>query len=270
MDGQWETLQGLRRWIDQLDLRPPVDIEAVARRLGVVEISPRPIDFDGYLARRPDGNLAIRYRQDSRLARRRFTIAHEIGHILLSQETGEPFDSPVARRPLRDNSEERLANRIAAELLLPERHISAMLRSSPVRLWAIRRIANCFDVSAASVFFRVSELRELPFIKMTFDSTARRRPVVKSNLFGPILFTTPPAREVARLASEMTAPARRISEHSIQIVIGGSDESRCFAGTSWSVGARKVAQVITWGQNLNHAEFHIPGGSRLPLVLPEE
>src|SRR5579864_1748252 len=107
--------------------RIPVDVEEIARACGVVEISVRPIPLDGYLARRPDGQLAIRYSSDSSPTRVRFTIAHEIGHLVIADETECPLEGPVARGPNRDAIVERLANRFASEILMPEHQLESLL-----------------------------------------------------------------------------------------------------------------------------------------------
>src|SRR5688572_17971673 len=73
------------------DGRPPVDIVKLAKKLGVAEVSAAAISSDGYLGRRADGRFVIRYSDASPHHRRRFTIAHEIGHLLLSHSLGEPI-----------------------------------------------------------------------------------------------------------------------------------------------------------------------------------
>jgi Zn-dependent peptidase ImmA (M78 family) len=99
--------------------------------------------------------------------RRRFSVAHEIGHFLLHTESGA--DAVFCRvgdlRPDPDSPDrlrERQANRFAAELLMPpdlvEREV-ARRGPDPIAL------AGLFDVSDVAMGFRLvnlGHLRELP------------------------------------------------------------------------------------------------------------
>ena len=78
---------------------PPVDVERLARQLGVDEIVRAPLVEDGRLERRR-GSTRIRLRNDISHQRMRFTIAHELGHLLLS----DPASDLVARRRHRRGS----------------------------------------------------------------------------------------------------------------------------------------------------------------------
>jgi predicted transcriptional regulator len=89
--------------------------------------------------------------------RRRFTIAHEIGHFVLHAPgaTGAVFcrvtDAPEAPKQLI----EREANRFAAELLMPE----DLVRSEATRLGAdCGAMAELFQVSAPAMGWRLYNL----------------------------------------------------------------------------------------------------------------
>ena len=103
----------------------PVDIVGIAREAGVASIESRSMNIDGYLGRSPKGQLIIRYNAGNPWRRNRFTIAHEIGHLLIARCDGREIAAPVGRTWDRNESEELLANRIAAELLMPERRLSS-------------------------------------------------------------------------------------------------------------------------------------------------
>jgi Zn-dependent peptidase ImmA (M78 family) len=62
-------------------LQLPVDIEGVARKLGVKVVEPANLTIDGYIGANADGTILIRYRRENSTHRNRFTIAHEIGHL---------------------------------------------------------------------------------------------------------------------------------------------------------------------------------------------
>jgi predicted transcriptional regulator len=89
--------------------------------------------------------------------RRRFTIAHEIGHYVLhaAGATGAVFcrvtDAPEAPKQLI----EREANRFAAELLMPE----DLVRAESVRLSSdCAAMADLFQVSAPAMGWRLYNL----------------------------------------------------------------------------------------------------------------
>jgi hypothetical protein len=78
--------------------------------------------------------------------RRRFTICHEIGHIVL----GLPSDHKVqwwsAKRPMA----ERLCDIFAAELLLPDHLFTPLAEAAPVSLVTIDRLAADFEASVTA------------------------------------------------------------------------------------------------------------------------
>lgn len=117
------------RCVQRLNLRPPIDVQAVARACGIpVLIQPTSADrIDAMLTYYPrsdkwaifvDGQC-----QDRR--RGRFSIAHELGHYLLHRELikrGDPLDYPHF---------EQEANAFAGELLMPAAEIQSAYRYSP-------------------------------------------------------------------------------------------------------------------------------------------
>lgn len=72
----------------ELSQVPPIDIETLAERMGVLDITYADLIEDGHLEYEP-GHTRIRIRNDLGDARRRFTIAHELGHLcFLTQRQG--------------------------------------------------------------------------------------------------------------------------------------------------------------------------------------
>lgn len=94
---------------------PPVDVEAVASQLGISVIRAADLLEDGRLISE-DGRASIITRRGLSAERRRFTIAHEIGHLIMFDDRSKP----VSRRRRGDsNDTERRCDQIAAALLLP-------------------------------------------------------------------------------------------------------------------------------------------------------
>lgn len=150
--------------------RPPVDPEAIAKAEGIVVVSRRFEDADvsGILFRDGDHHV-IGVNSAHPPVRRRFTIAHELGHRALHPGRELILDVPV-RVNLRDKTsstasdlEEIEANAFAASLLMPEQMIRAQLSQLPP---AQRRepdttaaaLARIFKVSTPALNFRLINL----------------------------------------------------------------------------------------------------------------
>jgi hypothetical protein len=149
--------------------RFPIAIDEVARSLGVARIEAREMELDGYLARTSAGDLVIRYRSDNGERRNRFTIAHEIGHILLARVQGTEINSPVGRTWERNHSEEVAANKIAAELLMPERALQDDLRGCGVTWQSVFALCGTYDVSVVAMIRRILDLHGIIAVLFKID-----------------------------------------------------------------------------------------------------
>lgn len=110
---------------------------------------------DGWVLDGPAGVL-IRLNSNVVAARRRFTLAHELGHLLLGVPTvvGESvYDSLKS-----NNAEERKVNDLASELLLPGSIVRQHLPSVPVVAAQLRALAKEAKVSELAVAIRVANL----------------------------------------------------------------------------------------------------------------
>lgn len=103
--------------------------------------------------------------------RRRFTIAHEIGHLMLHVPVGKEvfYDRPADIREIDDDPpgeelpelrrREREANVFARELLMPERLVNEQAHATGFNLPAL---ANRFEVSVPAMRLRLRLLKLLP------------------------------------------------------------------------------------------------------------
>ncbi|MDB5338837.1 MAG: hypothetical protein JWN70_4456 [Planctomycetaceae bacterium] len=242
----WESL--LKK-AEQLVCDAPIDLHSFARCLGVAEIAPRVIDFDGYLARRPDGRLAIRFRADSTPARARFTIAHEIAHILIAKELGKEIQSPVARSYYRDDEEERLANRVASELLMPAKSTAHVLQSLDVSWDTIQRIARMFKVSLSAAALRVKEIGEISYLEISPARDLNCGPVIHSRLLRNLLFDSPPCVLLKRLADELNQQPRALTQHSVVVLVDGQQRSFQLLGWVREKGDSMATHFFGWQPN---------------------
>jgi hypothetical protein len=126
----------------------PLDV--LACKLGVSRIIEQRMPFEGGLFQLPDGELVIKLNSENSYVRKRFTLAHEIGHLLLNSV-------PALKSSNRtDESLERACDLIAAELLMPMDEIVPFVEKlggpSPEKL---KIIASRFAVSLRAAAIRV-------------------------------------------------------------------------------------------------------------------
>ncbi len=149
--GEKDTSQVIRAFVSaHRDLSE--SLESVARKLGVSRILHEKLPFEGALFRLPDGELVIKLNAESSFVRKRFTLAHEIGHLLLN--TVPAFRSSGRA----DAALERTCDMVAAELLMPTTEATAFVRGlghpSPENLKAV---AWKYGVSLQSAAIRVRD-----------------------------------------------------------------------------------------------------------------
>ena len=146
----------------------PVDVAAIARHLDAQVVEEK---FDravsGMLYRDGD-HVVIGVNSAHVDRRRRFTIAHEIGHLVLHK--GRPLVLDHVRVNFRDaNSstasdlEEIQANAFAAEILMPKDQVIANARrlladDSMTEAAVIADLAQGFDVSEQAMEYRLINL----------------------------------------------------------------------------------------------------------------
>lgn len=131
---------------------PPVAVEDICRAEGLA-VCARPFDYVAGIFVNDDvfPVIVVNSRQPS--ARRRFTVAHELGRYFLGHERSSFAEPGGASRRERD------AERFAANLLMP----TAWIRSYWAAYGANREnrvsiLATLFDVSRAALKVRLKEL----------------------------------------------------------------------------------------------------------------
>lgn len=129
----------------------PLDVTALARQAGAeVFIADLGEDVYGMIEGNASG-ATIYVDRESALTRRRFTIAHEIGHMVsYKDEAGVPQYVDVRDEDGRGNAEEIYANEFAGELLMPEVKLKELISEGADNF----DIANLLNVSVAAVSYR--------------------------------------------------------------------------------------------------------------------
>lgn len=158
----------LRKYASQ---RLPVKVETIAKDLGA-SITYDPFSDDSTVSAmlyRDSKKTVIGVNSLNSIERQRFSIAHEIGHLVLHD--GEVYVDRNAKVNFRDqrsslaiDPEEIEANAFAAELLMPghlvssetKRFVGANPQTTPQML--IEVLANKFKVSARAMDFRLQNL----------------------------------------------------------------------------------------------------------------
>jgi len=146
--------------------RPPVRVDAIARNLGaVIKYEPFEDDISGLLYR-DEHNFVIGVNSLHHPNRQRFTIAHEIGHLVL-----HGLDVHVDkgyRMILRDSKSSKAvdpfeidANRFAASLLMPADFVRHDVRRYVHDVEddaQLQQLSKRFQVSTQAMAFRLANL----------------------------------------------------------------------------------------------------------------
>lgn len=158
----------LRLYAKHSDGHVPVDVAKIARELGAA-IHEEPVEdnVSGFLAwknGRPVIGVNGRHSQN----RQRFTIAHEIGHILLHPQLNLHIDDTFAVKLRSDKSrrgegnDEKEANIFAAELLMPITRLMEDTRRIGVidvhDEQRIEQLAKSYKVSPQAMAIRLQEV----------------------------------------------------------------------------------------------------------------
>ena len=106
-----------------------------------------------------DGIFGIVVRQSDSRRRKRFTVAHELGHFCIPSHKRQAVYcvSPELSRDESVRAAEREASDFAAELLMPRRHVQPMVATGAIDLLRALDVSEAFDVSKISAALRVCE-----------------------------------------------------------------------------------------------------------------
>ena len=146
-DLAWDTL--IRNKVSAL----PVKISQICRQMGVQVRYYDPEDENDGYSTILDGEAVIFVKRDCYRPRQRFTVAHELGHILLGHVGKYEL---VNREPSpQDNPIEQSANVFAARVLAPACVLWAL------DSWTAEEIMVLCDISRQAAEFRAERMAEL-------------------------------------------------------------------------------------------------------------
>jgi Zn-dependent peptidase ImmA (M78 family) len=149
-----------------------VDVEQLAKGLSVSITRKDTVGFEGRFTWDLDGNEEIVISRNLSGRRFRFTLAHELGHLLLkrfsdSEDGGDRFSTPGFPRQRDMAGEERVANLIAAEILLPFNAVVDLLRQRRLTLSLIGELSERFDVNQNAAMRRVADLLDISLVRVS-------------------------------------------------------------------------------------------------------
>jgi len=123
-------------------VHPPIDVVAVARRMGVIVVEDEP-ELDARVVLEVEGPRAVVWvRAGQTEAQRRFAIAHALGHLLRQGSSAHcTLQGP----------DEHAASAFAADLLMPTWIVFRL----PAREWSCARLAALFKVDPAVMQMRL-------------------------------------------------------------------------------------------------------------------
>lgn len=150
------------------EIHLPIKIEEIAKLRGV-KVIPYPLgeDVSGLLSIE-DGQGTIGYNQTEPKIRRRFTIAHELGHYELHKDKSDLFvDKQFIYRSEKSKSTainqkmEQEANAFASFILMPTELVRKEVDKIQLDLGseeAIKELAKIFEVSTTAMSIRMASL----------------------------------------------------------------------------------------------------------------
>ncbi len=142
---------------------PPVKLTAIVDNLGA-KIQPEIIEdaISGALDRRgPQPIIGVNAQHPSH--RQRFTIAHEIGHLILHKDADQFVDRVFRRDPVSSDASDPTeieANRFAAALLMPKKFLLAEpeCKRGPLSSDNVEELSRRYGVSQQAMTFRLVNL----------------------------------------------------------------------------------------------------------------
>lgn len=151
-----------RRLVAIKKLSPPIDVRSLVSEFSDLrEIAfPVGIDIDGVCLglKRPGRMPVVVLNSGRSKVRQRFTLAHELGHILIPWHTGNVFDftgGDIFDEEIEYRTMEAEANRFASELLMPSEWVLSLIGPNPNPIELVRKISAGADTSPMAALLKL-------------------------------------------------------------------------------------------------------------------
>jgi len=141
---------------------PPFGARDYAELMGIKQIVQEDIgEASGMLLKYHSGSV-IQVNSKDNSARQNFSIAHELGHLIVSEVIDNGVSNEIEyRSPSGKNGIERLCNMAATEMLMPEEIFLDCLNNLGISINSVSILSNIFKVSLESTIIRISELSKV-------------------------------------------------------------------------------------------------------------
>ncbi|MBI4296955.1 MAG: ImmA/IrrE family metallo-endopeptidase [Chloroflexi bacterium] len=173
-----QTQNAFERLVEtRQSVKPPFLANEYAALLGIESIREDLGELDALLLPMKDG-YRIKVNEKHHPVRQNFSCAHEIGHLILNRIINESQIAVPKFRSVNASGEahfaEKLCNRIAAELLMPELPFRNALLSLGASVTSISSLAKIFYTSVLATAIRIAEMCPEPCIALYWRKAQRR------------------------------------------------------------------------------------------------
>ena len=234
--------------------------EAVAERIGAMVVHDSLTGCEGWCWQYED-RVVIYINSNTARTRQRFTLAHELAHVLQGTPAGvvrsEPFQSDVR--------EERAADKLAGELLLPSARVISMIGGRlPIDADTLVRLGRAANVSPVTAACRVvgmeKELQMQNAAIAFFDRDGRYETRYSEGLTFPDSFAIGLMNQV--LASANPGTPLRIKRDDGKVVFGSVIDSWHYKALLVQLLPEDVAGGLSAEERLRQLRDHLFGGDK--------
>jgi hypothetical protein len=182
---------------------PPVKLATVAQNWRCLQVTVEDIDGEAFLVDLGALGCNILVRKSSPKERQRFSLAHELGHLVL-MDSGVPID--VSTPQYRSDEIERWCNEFASELLMPTHWLKRDVSEANIsRLYFLtHEISQRYLVSAEAALIRLSKVAPVSVFRITVQGQRRqiknyqnRETSISFEMYKPQIFRMMKATEVS-------------------------------------------------------------------------
>jgi hypothetical protein len=244
------TARDAGRWADVMRgmscRTDPVHLHSIARQLGVARITLEPLEHPGRVSW--DGaKPAIAIRADMSPERRRFTLAHELAHVLLLHGCPQATDGKPSPAQMRD--EERLCDAIAGSVLLPAGDVLPLVTTPSLELAHVRAVAADHQVSMSLVVSRLGDFDRRTHMLIRLERFSGRW--VATRIIGRNRGLSSNLRIPPEYAAPVDGLSRADERVALDVFIGGLGYNLTGTGNKWGSTALVLATGIRRAPDLD-------------------
>jgi hypothetical protein len=243
------------RLVERLGLSPPIDVEAICRGLADLTYKVFPLEIDGLCLdlKVPGKRPKVWVSKVNPPVRRRFTVAHEIGHIIIPWHRGtivDDIDAPRSHERGRYREMEAEANKFAAELLMPSAWTVGISERADHVVGLMHTIHQVANVSLPAAFLKAAR-----FGKAGFIGAEVRNGLIARSMRTPGTHSLPPEKDASIDSIRMPAA------HEPEVIAG--PEASYFWWEIRETLADPGNELTDWRGILNDILLEIPPEFRL-------